>query len=80
MERGLPRHYARINLLCFFVLIFGAAFDAGEFHVTEPLFGWSFLRGKFYIGFSFLMDLFGLFVFIGVLMAVLRRYIIDRIV
>jgi len=65
----------------FFVLIFGAAFDAGEFHFTEPLFGWAFLRGKFYIWFSFLMDLFGLLVFIGVLMAVLRRYIIkpDRL-
>ena len=27
----------------FFVLIFGAAFDAGEFHITEPLLGWSSL-------------------------------------
>ena len=59
----------------FFVLIFGAAFDAGEFHITEPLFGWAFLRGNFYLNFSFLMDLFGLFVLIGVLMAAYRRYI-----
>ncbi|MCK7509385.1 MAG: hypothetical protein MZV70_38720 [Desulfobacterales bacterium] len=50
----------------FFVLIFGAAFDAGSIHVTEPLFGWTFLKGNFYLGFSFLMDLFGLFVLIGV--------------
>ena len=59
----------------FFVLIFGAAFDAGEFHITEPLFDWAFLRGSFYLNFSFLMDLFGLFVLIGVLMAAYRRYI-----
>lgn len=59
----------------FFVLIFGAAFDAGEFHITEPLFSWAFLRGSFYLGFSFLMDLFGLLVLIGVLMAAFRRYI-----
>jgi hypothetical protein len=59
----------------FFVLIFGAAFDAGEFHITEPLFNWAFLRGSFYLNFSFLMDLFGLFVLIGVLMAAFRRYI-----
>ena len=59
----------------FFVLIFGAAFDAGEFHITEPLFNWAFLRGAFYLNFSFLMDLFGLFVLIGVLMAAFRRYI-----
>jgi Fe-S oxidoreductase/nitrate reductase gamma subunit len=65
----------------FFVLLFGAIFDAGEFHITEPLFGWSFLRGNFYLNFSFLMDLFGLLVFIGVLMAVVRRYVIkpDRL-
>ena len=31
----------------FFVLLFGAIFDAGEFHITEPLFNWSLLRGKF---------------------------------
>lgn len=59
----------------FFVLIFGAAFDAGEFHITEPLFEWAFLRGDFYLNFSFLMDLFGLFVLIGVLMAAFRRYV-----
>ncbi len=59
----------------FFVLIFGAAFDAGEFHVTEPLFNWSFLRGNFYLGFSFLMDLFGLFVLVGVALALDRRFV-----
>ena len=61
----------------FFVLLFGAIFDAGEFHITEPLFNWSFLRGNFYLGFSFLMDLFGLLVLIGVLLAMLRRYVIK---
>jgi Fe-S oxidoreductase/nitrate reductase gamma subunit len=59
----------------FFVLLFGAIFDAGEFHITEPLFNWSFLRGNFYLGFSFLLDLFGLLVLIGVLLALFRRYV-----
>ncbi|MBN1662601.1 MAG: 4Fe-4S dicluster domain-containing protein [Deltaproteobacteria bacterium] len=58
----------------FCVLIFGAAFDATEFHITEPL-GWAFLRGKFYLVFSLLMDLFGLLVLIGVFMALDRRYL-----
>ncbi|MCX5823357.1 MAG: heterodisulfide reductase-related iron-sulfur binding cluster [Deltaproteobacteria bacterium] len=58
----------------FFVLIFGAAFDATEFHIAEPL-GWAFLRGMVYIGFSFLMDLFGVAVLIGVLLAIYRRYV-----
>ena len=58
----------------FLVLIFGAAFDASEFHIAEPL-GWAFLRGTFYLVFSFLMDLFGLAVLIGVLLALYRRYV-----
>jgi len=43
----------------FLVLFFGAAFDATEFHVAEPL-GIPFLIGKFYLFFSFLMDFAGL--------------------
>jgi len=58
----------------FFVLIFGAAFDATEFHIAEPL-GVPFLTGKFYLVFSFLMELFGLFVLVGVLLAMNRRYL-----
>jgi Fe-S oxidoreductase/nitrate reductase gamma subunit len=58
----------------FLVLIFGAAFDATEFHVAEPL-GMPFLTGKFYLVFSFLMDLFGLAVLIGVFLAIDRRYL-----
>jgi Fe-S oxidoreductase/nitrate reductase gamma subunit len=58
----------------FLVLIFGAAFDATEFHVAEPL-GVPFLVGKFYLFFSFLMDLFGLAVLIGTFMAIDRRYL-----
>ena len=56
------------------MLIFGAAFDAAEFHIAEPL-GWAFLRGMAYIVFSFLMDLFGAAVLIGVLLAIYRRYV-----
>jgi Fe-S oxidoreductase/nitrate reductase gamma subunit len=64
----------------FFVLLFGAAFDAAEFHIAEPL-GWAFLRGTAYLVFSFLMDLFGLAVLIGVVLAAYRRYILrpDRL-
>lgn len=58
----------------FLGLIFGAAFDATEFHVGEP-FGAPFLTGKFYLIFSFLMEVFGLFVLIGILIAAERRYI-----
>jgi Fe-S oxidoreductase/nitrate reductase gamma subunit len=58
----------------FFVLIFGAFFDATEFHIAEPL-GWAFLRGRVYIVFSFLMDLFGVALVSGVILAGYRRYV-----
>jgi len=58
----------------FFVLIFGAAFDATEFHIAEPL-GVPFMTGKFYLVFSLLMELFGMFVLIGVCLAAYRRYV-----
>jgi Fe-S oxidoreductase/nitrate reductase gamma subunit len=59
----------------FFILIFGAAFDAGQHHITEPLLSWTFLKGNFYLIFSFLLDLFGLFVLIGVIIALDRRFV-----
>jgi len=59
----------------FFILFFGAFFDATEHHITDRFFDWVFLRGNFYLTLSFLYDLFGLLVFIGVLMALFRRYI-----
>ncbi|MCX7816183.1 MAG: heterodisulfide reductase-related iron-sulfur binding cluster [Syntrophales bacterium] len=58
----------------FLGLFLGAAFDATEHHLAEPL-GMPFLVGKFYLYFSFLMDLLGLAVLVGVIMAAWRRYI-----
>jgi Fe-S oxidoreductase/nitrate reductase gamma subunit len=54
----------------FFVLIFGAAIDATQFHIGLP-----FFHGSFYLWFSLIMEIFGLAVLIGVVMAVYRRYI-----
>ncbi len=58
----------------FLVLLLGSAVDAVEFHITEP-FGIAFLRGSVYLVFSFLMDLFGLCILIGILLALYRRYV-----
>ncbi|MDO9585197.1 MAG: 4Fe-4S dicluster domain-containing protein, partial [Syntrophales bacterium] len=60
----------------FFVLIFGAFFDAAEFHIAEPL-GIAFLRGKAYLVFSLIMEIFGLCVLAGIIMALFRRYIMK---
>jgi Fe-S oxidoreductase/nitrate reductase gamma subunit len=53
----------------FFVLIWGAAFDAFQFYTGVHF------NGKPYLIMSFIFDLFGLFALIGVLMAIDRRYI-----
>jgi Fe-S oxidoreductase/nitrate reductase gamma subunit len=56
----------------FFVLIFGAAFDATHFHLPFLV---PFFPGAFYLWFSFTMEVFGLAVLAGVVLAVWRRYI-----
>ncbi len=58
----------------FFILIFGTFFDSLEFHVTEPL-GFTFLIGKVYLYFSLTMEIFGLAIMAGIIMALYRRYI-----
>ena len=56
----------------FFVLIWGAAFDATHFHLPFLV---PFFNGTFYLWFSFLMEVFGLAVLAGVILAVWRKYI-----
>ena len=54
-------------------LMFGTFFDAVEYHITEPL-GIAFLRGRVYILFSLTMEIFGLAVLMGIIMALFRTY------
>ena len=58
----------------FVVLMFGTFLDSVEYHVTEPL-GFAFLRGKVYLIFSLLMEIFGLAILAGIIMALYRRYV-----
>ncbi len=59
----------------FFVLIWGAAFDAFQFYSGIHFNGWP------YLSLSFIFDLFGILAFIGVVLALHRRYILkpDRL-
>lgn len=58
----------------FVVLTIGTTFDALEVHVTEPL-GVTFLVGNTYLIFSLAMEIFGLCIFAGVILALYRRYV-----
>jgi len=74
LEDRFPGIMHALIFFGFLLAFFGAAFDASEFHIAEPL-GFAFLTGKFYLFFSFLMDLAGLAILIGVFMALDRRYL-----
>lgn len=57
----------------FIVLFIGTVIVMVEHDVTVPLFGFSFYRGDFYLGFKLAMNLAGLMLILGVLMAFWRR-------
>ncbi len=59
----------------FLILAIGTALVAIQDDFTRLVFDWEYLKGDFYLGFSFILDLAGLFAIIGVLMAMWRRYV-----
>ncbi len=59
----------------FLILTIGTALVAIQDDFTKLIFGVEFIKGDFYLIFSFLTDLGGLLAIIGVLMAMWRRYI-----
>jgi Fe-S oxidoreductase/nitrate reductase gamma subunit len=65
----------------FFILAIGTGLVAIQDDVVRPLFKTEFIRGDFYLVFSFLLDLAGLIAIIGILMALWRRYVVkpDRL-
>jgi len=59
----------------FLILSIGTGLVALQADFTDLLFGVKFLKGDFYLIFSFLLDLAGLMAIVGVLMAMWRRYV-----
>ena len=58
----------------FVILFIGTLIVALEDDITVPLFGWSFYRGDFYLGYKLVVNLGGVMLIVGVLMAFLRRF------
>lgn len=69
--------YAGIMHLCiysgFIILLIGTIIVMIEDDITVPIFGWSFYRGDFYLGYKLAMNTGGLLLVAGVAMAFLRR-------
>ena len=61
----------------FLILAIGTALVALEDDFFKPLFGITYLHGNFYLIFSFLTDLGGLVAVLGILLAIIRRYILK---
>jgi Fe-S oxidoreductase/nitrate reductase gamma subunit len=57
------------------LLFIGTLLVMLEQDFTRVFFGLQFLKGTFYLGFEVVLDVFGLFLTIGLLMAVYRRYV-----
>jgi Fe-S oxidoreductase/nitrate reductase gamma subunit len=60
------------------ILFLGTLLLAIQYDLLGPIFGLSFLRGYFYMIYSFSLDLFGLFALIGTGMALVRRYFFQK--
>lgn len=59
----------------FIILLIGTIIVMIEDDITVPLFDYSFYRGNFYLGYKFAMNLGGLLLIGGVLMAFYRRFV-----
>jgi Fe-S oxidoreductase len=61
----------------FITLLVGTTLVAIEADIAGPLFGASFLRGNFYLGFKLAMNIAGLLLIAGVCMALYRRLVLK---
>lgn len=60
----------------FVTLFVGTVILAINTDFTEPVFGWRFFQGNFYLAYSFVLDILGLALLLGVLAMMIRRSII----
>ena len=66
--------YAHALIFFSFVLLFiGTAVITLEYDIVEPLFGWTFWHGQFYLWFSLILDLAGLALIVGLIYMMYRR-------
>jgi Fe-S oxidoreductase len=59
----------------FLALFMGTVLATIDWDVTLPLFGYKLLKGRFYLLYETVLDLFGLFFVVGLGMAVWRRFV-----
>jgi hypothetical protein len=60
----------------FLVLFIGTVILGINTDITEPIFGWRFFKGDFYLGYSIVLDVLGLALLAGLVLMMVRRGII----
>ncbi len=63
----------------FVILFIGTLLIFVQVDFTEPLFSWTFLESGFYLGYSLILDVFGVVAIIGVLLAAFRRLFLKSV-
>jgi Fe-S oxidoreductase len=61
----------------FTTLFVGTVILAIQVDITEPIFGWRFLQGDFYLGYSVVLDVLGFALIVGLAIMGVRRYIVG---
>jgi len=76
VRRNTTGAWLHLSILgSFAVLTIGTGLVGLEHDITEPLFGFSFLRGDFYLGYELVLDTAALVLAVGTGIAMWRRYV-----
>ncbi|HET9553218.1 MAG TPA: (Fe-S)-binding protein [Anaeromyxobacteraceae bacterium] len=75
--RGVGRLHAAL-FWSFLVLFLGTLLVMLQADLTEPLLGWRFLQGGFYLGYSLVLDLAGLVAVVALAALLVRRALLAR--
>ncbi len=74
-KEGYPGFMHLLIFWGFLILAVGTGLVALQDDVIHPIFGAEFIKGNFYLVFSFFLEVAGLLAIIGILMALYRRYV-----
>ncbi len=76
LSQAYPGVMHAIMFWGFLALFMGTVLATIDYDVTLPVFGYKLLKGRFYLLYEAVLDLFGLFFVIGLGMAVWRRFVV----
>src|SRR6202795_1129880 len=76
LSQAYPGVMHAIMFWGFHALFMGTVLATIDYDVTLPVFGYKLLKGRFYLLYETVLDLFGLFFVIGLGMAVWRRFVV----